>query len=190
MSNRWDLFDIAFLGTSLTANAICDWQPNFRSVLQAAVVRPVRLYDFGHPGAVATTLVTDSASITRMRPRMVVIEVGMNDAYAAVDLTAFGSSVTTIINAVKAADAATEIALMTMNPAISPAGAAQIAALPNYYQKLRDLSTSESVLLIDNTPDWGSPTNVEIPDGIHPTHDAAVQILVPNLIAVIAPLIV
>jgi lysophospholipase L1-like esterase len=189
MSERWGVFDIAFLGTSLTANSICYWQPTFRANLQQSSVRPVRLYDFGHPGAVAANLVADSAAIVRMRPRLVVIEVGMNDAYASVDLTSFGNDVTTIIDNVRAADATTLVALMTMNPAISPAPSYQIAALPDYYQKLRDLAASKATALIDNTPTWGSPTDTQIPDGVHPTHDEAVRVIVPNASAVIGPLI-
>ena len=98
-------------------------------------------------------------------------------------------NVTSIINAFKSSDATTKIALMTMNPAISPASSTLVSNLPSYYQKLRDLAASESVELFDNTVSWGTPDTTQIPDGVHPTVAAVRTTMVPNLVTAIGSLI-
>lgn len=192
MSNRWDVFDVAFVGTSLTWSLTREdgyWQSFLHRTLQPQVSRPLRFYDFGVSGDTSAGMLARIGTPAGMRPRLAVIEVGMNDANTSVALATFASNVTSIINAFKTSDASTKIALMTMNPAISPASGTLVSNLPSYYQKLRDLSTSEGVYLFDNTASWGTPNTTQIPDGVHPTVAAVRATMVPNLVTDIGGLV-
>jgi lysophospholipase L1-like esterase len=150
---------------------------------------PIVFYDFGRSGATSNTLVNVAVSPSKMRVRAVVIECGMNDANLSVPLATFENNIKAMVDGFRASDSSTEILLMTMNPAISPASNALISALPAYYQTMRDLSSSLGIGIIDNTPSWGSPTTVQIPDGVHPTPESAQEVIIPNLLSVLGPMI-
>jgi hypothetical protein len=82
---------------------------------------------------------------------------------------------------------------MTMNPAWdSPTGGAHATFRPNlaqYYQGYRDVAAQRGLLLIDHYPNWielrdDYPTLFQqyIPDGVHPTPEALLQIVTPEII--------
>lgn len=187
------IYDIAFMGTSLTSNRVGNWQKSFKAQMQRTVAVDMRCYDAGIPGGTSYDGYNNYASrCALLMPRAVVIEYGMNDAPPGMGITVpmFESAITGIIGTIKGVAPETDIFLMTMNPVVSPPGSdVNAAALPAYYQALRDLSVSENVGLIDVEPLWGSPTTAEIPDGVHPTVAAANAVLVPALIATFAPLV-
>jgi len=189
------VFDVAFSGTSLTFNSssLADvngyWQPSARRELQKASTAPVVFYDFGISGATAQIIYDNRQTAINLHPTVAVIECGMNDAATSVTIADFKFIITALINAWKTGSPGTAIYLMTMNPAIAPAGAWK-ANLPTYYQAIRDVAVLESVGLIDNHPLWGVPTSTQIPiDGVHPTAIAARSILVPKLLSVLSPLV-
>lgn len=187
--SRWDLFDIACIGTSLTFQGVGGWQENLRNRLRALTPRPVRIYDFGVPGA--TTVSAPSLSIPgRMRPRVALIEYGVNDAYtpSGISVSTFQANLSVMVDAYLAQQPGSSIFLMTMNPVIG-SYAANFPSLLAYYQAVRDVATAKGVGLIDNYPDWGSPTADDIPDGLHPTPAAAAQVLVPNILEALTPLL-
>lgn len=184
----WTPFDVAFIGTSLTSGRAY-WQENLNRRMSLLAEYPIVFYDFGRSGATSNTLVNDAVSPSKMRVRAVVIECGMNDANLSVPIATFENNIKSMVNGFKDSDSTTAIFLMTMNPAIFPAPSSLIAALPSYYQKIRDLSSSEGVGLVDNTPSWGTPTTVQIPDGVHPTYAEAQGVVVPNLLTALSPLL-
>ena len=53
--------------------------------------------------------------------------------------------------------------------------------LDTYNDVYRNLSVSLTTELVDVYAAWGTPNYVQIPDGIHPTRQANLDILVPLL---------
>lgn len=187
--SRWALFDIACIGTSLTYQGVGGWQENLRNRLRLLTPRPVRTYDFGK--SAATTVNAPSISTpARMRPQVALIEYAMNDAITAnsISVATFQTNLGNMVDAYQDEMPGSSIFLMTMNPTIDAAA----AATPNlslYYQAVRDVATAKSVGLIDNYPEWGTPTSGDIPDGVHPTPEIAAEVLVPNIIEALTPLL-
>ncbi|EPE95703.1 SGNH/GDSL hydrolase family protein [Rhizobium grahamii] len=190
---RWDAFDVAFMGTSLTARLTAKkWIDAFQSRTQLQTQRPFRTYDFGSPGKASDYGVTIVSQVVAMKPKVAVIEYAMNDAVttSGISVAAFQSNLVLMLQAFWAGSPATKLFLMTMNPAISP-GTALVPSLASYYQGMRAVAAAQGVSLIDNTPSWGTPAPGDmLPDGIHPLDDPAVAVIVPNVTAAIAPLIV
>lgn len=187
---RRPLFDIAFMGTSLTCRQTSGyWLDDFGTLLRKQVARPIRVYDFGVSGAKSADGLALVASVVRMRPRCVVIEYTMNDAVTVnnVSVATMKANLTSIATSIASGSPGTRIALMTMNPAIST-GATEVPNLATYYQGVRDVAAALGAGLIDNTPLWGTPTASQIPgSGVHPTRDAVLAIAVPNMLSAILP---
>jgi hypothetical protein len=98
-----------------------------------------------------------------------------------------------MIDRILAGDPDREIILMTMNPAWDPPGQFPAgSARPNlaqYYQGYRDVAAERDLLLIDHNLNWlqlrdHHPTLFEqyIRDGVHPTPEALMQIVTPEII--------
>lgn len=186
------VYDIAFIGTSLTSNRVGGWQSAFKQRLQLEATIDVRCYDAGTPGGTTADMYPLSVRAAMLRPRAVVIEAGMNDAPVSqgISVAQFKTNVIAMIAQVQGLSPNSAIFLMTMNPVVAPPGSSENAArLPDYYEALRELSVSEGVGLIDVEPLWGSPTTTEIPDGVHPTLVAENAVLVPKLMATFLPLV-
>lgn len=189
--SRWDVFDVAFMGTSLTWPPSSGfWLKDCENFLQSKTSKEVRFYQRGLGGAIASTGYSDRGAAIGMRPKVIVLEYAMNDAATSNGITTsqFSSVMSDLINAIKIGSPNSKIALMTMNPTIGEA----LTRVPNvnsYYQILRNLSVSQSLTLIDNFPLWGSPTAGQIPDGVHPTREALRAVTVPNVANVLQTLI-
>lgn len=186
------VYDIAFMGTSLTSNRVGGWQASFKQWMQKSAAVNVRCYDAGIPGWTSAQGLAYSNRCALLKPRAVVIEYGMNDCPpgAGISVAQFKDNVTAIVGLFKAVSPETDIFLMTMNPVVAPPGSStNAAALPAYYQGLRDLAVSENVGLIDVAPLWGTPTTGQIPDGVHPTLAAAHAVLIPKLLTTFVPLV-
>jgi lysophospholipase L1-like esterase len=185
------VFDIAFHGTGLTENVGGHWwQSAFASRLLAENNKSVRPYDFGSSGATAAAIRTDAGPGKRLRPWAAVFEAGANDCIQSVPVATYSANLAGLINDYKAASPGTRLFLMTTNPFVSPPVSAPLkAALPAYYQAMRDLAAATpGVTLIDVYPDWGSPNTGQIPDGIHPALAALKTVLIPKLLTTFAPL--
>lgn len=190
-NKRWDVFDVAFLGTSLTwPPSSGDWVLTCETALQALVTRPVRFYQRGAGGATAASGYETRQAAINLKPRVIVLEYAMNDAYtpSGISVASFAATMNNFIDSIRVGSPSTVVALMTMNPAIGT-GATTVPNLSQYYQTLRDISISKSTFLIDNTPLWGNPTSTQIPDGIHPIGSALRLITVPNVASRLATLI-
>lgn len=186
------VYDIAFVGTSLTSNRVGGWQSAFKQRMQLEEPVDIRCYDAGIPGGTSADMYPLAVRAGMLKPRAVVIEAGMNDApiSAGISVVQFKTNVIAMIGQIEGLAPATAIFLMTMNPVVVPPGSSENAErLPDYYEALRELSVSEGVGLIDVEPLWGSPTTTEIPDGVHPTIVAENAVLVPKLMTTFLPLV-
>lgn len=187
------LFDIAFMGTSLTCRQASGyWLDDFGALLRSQVSRPVRIYDFGVSGAKSADGIGLASRVVRLRPRCVVVEYAMNDAFtsSSVSVATLKVNLTTIVSLISQGSPGTRISLMTMNP-VAPAGLSEVPNLATYYQGVRDVAMAMGTGLIDNAPLWGAPTPVQIPGtGVHPTREAVLAISVPNILLSMVPLTV
>jgi acyl-CoA thioesterase I len=128
------------------------------------------------------------------KPDVVFIEFGTNDAY---EHGAYKQSVadskknlTTIIDALLAANPKTEIVLQTMSPVWQAPGqmALERPHLADYFQVYRELARERGVLLVDNYAAWERLQRTKpetfkqlIPDGVHPHLEGYRQVVLPEL---------
>ncbi len=189
MGRRWNIFDAAFVGTSLTAGRE-KWQQSVETELQKSNTIQLRFHDFGVPGSLSSAGLATIGIPVSFRFDLAVIEYGMNDAntiYGA-PLETFKSNVSAMVDAFQTGSPNTKICLMTMNPVVGAA----LKDRPNvesYYQQIRDIADERKLTLFDVDPQWGNPPVEDIPDGVHPTIPALNRVLVPYLVSHLAPLV-
>jgi lysophospholipase L1-like esterase len=136
--------------------------------------------------------------VMEQKPDTIIIEFGMNDCIRrladpsatpprledqpqpAVPLEQFRKNLVTMVERLRKELPATEVFLMTMNPAFdstkSPNSGKYREALPDYYAAIKEIAGAQSVKLIDIYPLWlalqkADPAKLKvfIPDGVHPT---------------------
>lgn len=195
-------FDIAFVGTSLTAGTGTgwasvavnggSWMPNLERVLQVGKTSRVRAHNFGYPGKNSTFGLSQTSEYVPLRANVYVFEFCMNDCPAAqnVSLAKSVQNVEAMANAVLSINPDASICLMTMNPVVgSGSAAAARSNLQAYYQNYRDAAASKGWLLVDNATSWAGASTTQIPDGIHPLLAEVENRLIPDILPVIGPLI-
>lgn len=188
-------FDIATLGTSLTANTASyvksAWQSTLELELMKGKKSKVRTYNFGFGGVTSSFAATQIPRLLPLRPKVVTIEYNMNDCALSNSISTAQSQANhiNIINAIQAALPDTLIFLMTMNPPIGAAvsGRPNIEGYNNVYRALA--ASIEGVNIIDTAPSWAGATTALIPDNIHPNLAAWTSKLVPAMTTALAPLI-
>jgi hypothetical protein len=113
----------------------------------------------------------------------------MNDCSGTLYTTAEARANTqAIINQVKLASPDTTFVLMTMNPIVgSGTGRDDVQTYYNIYKTM--VTDDPTLKLVDNTPSWAGATLTQIPDGIHPKLSEVEARLIPDIAAVISPLI-
>lgn len=179
---------IVSMGTSLSHAG--GWLPELYRYLIVGHSSRISAACIGRSGEASDWGVANVGVLTRMRPDIALIEFAINDAYTAkgISLSQSEANITTIVQAIQTDSPHTEIFLLTMNPTLG-AGASVRPNLPDYYALYNSLAPSLGVGLVDAFTVWGSPTTVEIPDGIHPTLAALQAVFLPLLSAAISPLI-
>lgn len=185
-----EVFDIAALGTSLTAghNVQSSYHRYLVPMLSAGKQSTIRTYNFGIPGGYTTTGMTVAPVAARLKPRVILIEYSMNDCL--LPLATASANTISMLNLLKSASPGSLLYLMTMNSVIgSGSSITERANLADYYQIYRDLSVSQNVGLIDSFPMWSGVGFSEIPDGIHATAEAYRDRLLPLIVDQLSPLI-
>lgn len=190
-----EIFDIATMGTSLTANTVSYIEGHWQEVLQRALApgksSRVRVYNVGAGGVTSAYGLANIQNVLRYRPKAVTIEYNMNDCATAnsISTAQSQSNHVAIIDAIKGALPNPAIFLVTMNPPIGSA----VAARPNiesYNDIYRALAASiEGVDIIDTAPLWSGATTGLIPDNTHPNLAAWNSKLIPAMTTAISPLI-
>lgn len=185
------LFDIATMGTSLTAgNAVSrSWHRDLRQALMSAGEIEVTTYNFGVGGADINQGLSLVEQVSAIRPRAVTIEYSANDCQ--IPFQTAKSKTKELIAGLRTRCSQSEIFLLIMNPVVgSGPSASGRPLLPQFQQMYRDLSVSEDVGLIDSASMWAGVTLAEIPDGIHPLPESNRVRLIPALAAALGPRVV
>jgi lysophospholipase L1-like esterase len=188
-------------GTSLTRPG--DWPNQLDAWFQAEFPGQVQLINRGIPSSSSQNqnpffdaLVQLESRVLVNNPDTVFIEFAVNDALEGNNISVEQSrdNLNTMIDRILEGHSERVIILMTMNPAWDPPGQFPAgSARPNlaaYYQGYRDVAAQRGVLLIDNYANWMTLRNTDealfeqfVPDGVHPTPEALMQIVTPQIIA-------
>ncbi len=195
------VFDIAFVGTSLTKGSGSanpgsgpvdggSWIPKTQRALQAGKKSLVKTYNFGFPGQNSDYGLANTGLFAPLRAKAYVFEFCINDGATTqlLSLAQARQNLLGMANQILARTPDAKIALMTMNPAIGSA----VSVRPNisdYHENYRTYAASQGWLLIDNALTWGGVTTTQIPDGVHPLLAEVESRLVPNIVSVLGPLI-
>ncbi len=174
---------IASMGTSLTANY--RWPRELAEQLSKCLVRKVDVEILAIPGANSSQADKQFSSRKNRRPNIVLIEFATNDAdyLRGVGLTKSRSSHKELLIRIRKEVPRAQVVLMTMSPVFGLRGwvRPQLAA---YYGMYRELAENNGAVLIDLVPIWGKflgATGAEkLPDGLHPTENAASRIILPE----------
>lgn len=194
------LYDIAFMGTSLTQGTgnngagglpYGSYVPELIKSLIPSKSSHVRIYNFSVAGTVSTDgLNSQLPFVQLMRPKAVVIEFMINDCLGAgsggVSTSTSTSNHNSIITALKALSPVPAIYLATMNPVAGSSAAATSRSNLTTYNALLSPLTGSGVSLIDCYTAWGAGNTTDIPDGAHPTLAANISKLIPTMATALA----
>jgi lysophospholipase L1-like esterase len=187
-------------GTSLTRPA--EWPDQLAAWLDSEFPGQVQLLNRGVPSMASQHSNPNLDAQVRLdffvlsqNPDTVFLEFAINDALVGYNISPQQSrdNLNAIIDRILADGPDREIILMTMNPAWdSPTGGSHATFRPNlaeYYQGYRDVAADRGLLLIDHYPNWTQVRDNNpalfmqyIPDGVHPTPDALMQIVTPEIV--------
>lgn len=176
---------VAF-GTSLTARG--HWQQEVAARLDGCAT--VEMLTVAEAGANSTWAVTALPLVMASNPAVVLIEFAVNDASLLHGVSEAQARANTIaiLDAIEKAGA--QPVLMTMNPAH---GLRRLTRpwLDLYYGLYREIAARRQVPLVDLAPVWQSRADLVslIPDGIHPTSEAARQTVAPAVAQALRPLL-
>ncbi len=186
---------IAVLGTSLTARYA--WPEGLRAGLEACLGRPAEIAKTAKAGAGSDWGVEAAAGVAADQPDLTLIEFSINDADLSDWVRGGGASLEgsrrrhlAMIDALRAANPAMRIALVTMSPAHGPRGWVRpfLGAHEDMYRRLAE---GMDLDLIDLAPLWAAALEGgadtlppdPLPDGLHPTEAAVTEVALPAMIA-------
>ena len=175
-----DRMTVVALGTSLTANG--GWLDTIEKTLKACHRQDVRLLNFG---ASAKTSAWGRRQIERViaaRPDILLIEFAINDAHLlkGMSRTEARDNIRTIIVGVKRHVPDVRVHLLSMNPVHGLRGWLR-PRYNDYNDDYAELAAELGARWIDLRPAWatsGLDLATAIPDGVHPTQDAARAVVV------------
>lgn len=161
--------------------------------LLPGATRNTRVLNLGLPGGTSEDGLANGYldRISRYRADAAIVEFCINDANTAhgISTTESKDNAQDIIDALRTANADILIFMLITNNCVS--GSAPALARPNlstYYQGYRDMVTADNTLhLID--PSWGTANGTNLPDGLHPTAAHWSAVAIPEMVDVMAPLL-
>lgn len=178
---------VAVLGTSLSARN--DWPEALEAALSDCLGRPAAVEVVARPGANSAWGLAQVERVAALRPDVVAIEFAINDA----DLVD-GRSVSraravhdALLSELAALAPEARLLLLTMSPAHGPRGWAR-PRLAAHYARYPGLARAHGAGLVDLYPRWlARPGWREaLPDGLHPTDEAARAVILPPLLDALA----
>ncbi|MFM8333120.1 MAG: SGNH/GDSL hydrolase family protein [Candidatus Methylumidiphilus sp.] len=176
-------------GTSLTAGGA--WVDQLSAALQSRYPGLVTVINSAQAGMWSTWGVENlDERVLRKKPDAVLLEFAINDAHLAnnVSFEQARRNLEAIVGRIRAANADTEVILMTMNP---PAGAnlERRPRIHEYYQIYREVAEEQDALLIDLYPVWLRIQKMDkdlfatyIPDGLHPAQEGDREVITPEIL--------
>jgi lysophospholipase L1-like esterase len=180
---------IVTYGTSLTAGGA--WVGQMKEALAGKFPGLVTVINSGQGGMWSKWGVENlEARVIAKKPDTVLIEFGINDAFLEyqTSVAAAQSNLVRMIERIQAANAATEIILMTMNPPIG----VHLERRPNYrayYDMYRAVAKGRKLRLIDHQANWESLLTRDkdrfakyVPDGIHPGREGCEKMITPEIL--------
>lgn len=179
---------LVFIGTSLTHGEI--WPGAVAAALSACRPGGVVAEIVALPGAASPWGVDALDKALAMRPHVVAIEYAINDAslWRGVTLARSRANHEEMIRRIRAAGATPVLA--TMNHAFGRE-AWERPGLAAYEALYRALAVELSVGLVDIAPRWraldADALTRRMPDGLHPTPEATIEIVVPAFVAALGP---
>lgn len=184
---------VVVYGTSLTAGGA--WVGLLRDALDAKYPGLTTLVNSGGSGQYSAwgTKNLDTHVLAK-KPDAVFIEFAVNDAVARFNcpLETARTNLQEMIDRIAAARPECEIFLQVMNPVIGkpPGDRSYRHELESYYAMYRETAAARKLGLIDHGPAWkkvlaegDEAFRKLVPDGVHPTPEAAKIVLLPTLLA-------
>lgn len=186
------IFDIALLGTSLTAGSGASraWDVDLERALSPGKQSFIRTYNHGLPGLYSANGLVRMPQVADMKPKAALIEFATNDCLGL--LSSPAANIPAIVDGILAKAPDCHIFLMTMNPIISGRSTGATTRAPliaDFNNQYVTLAASLGVGLIDIVETWADTSIEAIPDGVHPTAEANLAQLVPVIAAALSPLI-
>ena len=177
---------IVALGTSLTATPL--WTGEFKVTLEACLRVGVGVQTVAKGGATSRWGIQQIEQVILGRPDVLLLEFAANDA----DLRRWISPSESkqnhveIIQKVRRANPDIKVFLLAINPTWGVRGFWIRPRLDVYYGLYADLAKSLGVGFIDIRPRWHwNSIGDTVPDGLHPTSRAMMEIAVPYLVEIV-----
>lgn len=178
---------IVTYGTSLSASN--RWQPGVEEALAACMQPNVKIIDRSKSAMASDWGRANVARVVSHRPKTVLIEFAINDAYEPhrISLEQSYANTAAIVHELRAALPDVEIFLMTTNPTTK-----ERPNLEAYYLQYRHLASDLGVKLIDLYPVWQAKlTAVDaaqrlVPDRLHPTAEAYREVVLPEIVTALS----
>jgi acyl-CoA thioesterase I len=178
-------FRIVCLGTSLTGRG--GWTDVLAARLAAAWRRRVQVHAVAADDTTSRWGRRQLAAVLAYEPDLVLIEFAINDAYLKHLVTPLESrrNHRALIRRLRRERPDAAILLATMSPAHGWKRWLLRPFLERHFAGYRRLSRAEGVGLVDTAPLWCASAAArarDIPDGLHPTHEAQVRITVSGIL--------
>ena len=177
---------IIALGTSLTATPL--WTGEFKVRLESCLRADVEVQTVAKGGATSRWGIQQTQQVILARPDVLLVEFAANDAdlRRLISVAESKQNHVEIIQGVRLANPDIKVFLMAVNPTWGVRGSWIRPRLDAYYGLYADLAKSMGVGFIDIRPRWlWSSIGDTVPDGLHPTSRAMMEIVAPYLAEVV-----
>lgn len=181
---------IVTFGTSLTK--IGGWQEPLRKALASCTKQEVKIEVIARSGVTSDWAVSHVDQVISAAPDIILIEFYANDAALNryLTLAQSRSNMEIVMDELKAGLPKTRVISMVMNPMFGMRGWIR-PFLGSYISAHRDIAFSHGFEILDHTAGWSRLSAQAlvgaIPDGVHPSAEAASSVMVPTLVDAIAP---
>lgn len=184
-----DELRVVTFGTSLTARG--GWQEALRHQLAERLERPVVVSTVALSGATSDWAVGAPPRVVAERPDVVLVEFHANDGALNRLVTPAHSraNMDTIVATLRRECPDALVVVMAMNPMHGLRGAVR-PFMSRYVDAHRAVAADHGVLFLDHGPAWARLSTAErdaaIPDGAHPLPEAAISVIVPGIVDLLA----
>lgn len=171
---------IVALGTSLTARG--GWTAPLAAALRTRLGRPVTMRVLARSGATSDWVSAQAPAAVAARPDVVLVEAVANDPalHRRVSLPRSRANLRALLAVLRSARPRPRMIVMAMNP-VSGWRRWVRPGLDDYVAAHLEEARRAGAEVLDLRPAWRSHAPRDIPDGLHPSADAAAAVIVPPL---------